>query len=469
MSHKEYYIAIDIGLSSGLHVALWVEDGKIFTKEIYRFENKSSLEDGSFYWDMDLLYDNVVEGLVLAKRLGIEPVSIGIDTWAIDYALVNRRGDLLGDVYAYLSKRTQEAVREVAKKCSLKELYQATGIQHLPFNTLYQLVADGLMRPNILNGAQRMLMIGEYLMFLLTGEMCNEYTGAATTGLLDVKTKTWDKQVAQKVGIPEKFFQKIVFPGEVLGELLPEVAAEVGFQTKVVVVATNDTASAVMGTPLEENSLYLSSGTWSLMGAEQQAPTISEESFTYNMSNEGGYGGTYRLQRNMMGLWLVQNLHQQIGEGRTFSDLVTLAQEELNFPSRIDVTDAGFFAPASMAQAIKDYCSRTQQRVPENLGQILSCVYHSLALNYQKNVEKFEILQGKPCDAIYIVGGGSQNTLLNQLTANACKRKVITGVVEASALGNGLCQMIRGGVFASLEEARAKVRESFVFTTYMPQ
>ncbi len=467
--NKKYYIAIDVGLSSGVLSKLWIEEEKVKIEEIYSFENKPYEEEGSFFWDVELLIANIIEGLVEVAKQGITPVSIGIDTWAVDYVLVNRRGDMLGEVYAYRDLRTMQSMEEVHRKISPQELYEITGIQIQSFNTIYQLVADQILRPNVINAAQHFLMLPEYVLYRLTGTMVNEYTIASTTGLLDARKRTWSKEILDKLGLPQGLFQEITFPGKELGELLPEVVQEVGFQSKVVLVATHDTASAVMGIPLEEKKLYLSNGTWSLMGVEEKNPTITAESFADNVGNEGGYQKTYRLQKNMMGLWMLQNLRIQDGEGRTYGDMAKLAQEEIEFPSRIDVNEKMFFSPESVAKAVKEYCIKTSQQVPENLGQILAVVYHSLAQNYQKALMELESIAGKTYDTIYVVGGGSRDKLLNQLIANTCKREVIVGPSEASAIGNGLCQMLAEGVFSSLEEGRKTLKKSFEVTLYKPQ
>lgn len=469
MENRKYYIAIDIGPSTGRHLALWMEEDKLYTKEIYRFDNRALHEENHLCWNIELMIANIIEGLVQAKRQGIEPVSIGIDTWGADYVLVNRKGDLLGDTYAFWDERTQKAINDASKKIDHEQLYCYAGMVFQPFNTIYQLAADKAERPNVLYAAEHFLMIAEYLAFRLTGEMCNEYTNATTTGLVDVKNRTWLSDIVKKLEIPEKLFRDLTFPGDCLGELLPEIAAEVGFQTKVVVVASHDTASAVMGTPLVENSVYLSSGTFSMMGVEEKQPKLSKEGFLSGISNEGGYDKNYYLQKNMMGLWFIQALRQESGEGKTFGDFINMAKEEIDFPSRINTSDKSLFSPGNMAQAINQYCKKTGQKIPENLGQQLACVYHSLAESYQKSLTAIQTLQGKSYDAICVVGGGSQDDLLNQLTADACGKKVLAGPAEATALGNGICQMIADGAFSSLQEARKTIEKSFSVITYLPQ
>lgn len=469
MKNRKYYIAIDIGPSTGRHAALWIEEGKLQIKELYRFDNRALTDEGHFYWNMELITQNIIEGLVQAKRQGVEPVSIGIDTWGADYLLLNRKGDILGEAYAFWDERTKSAVQEAQGKIAPQALYDENGLAHQSFNTLYQLLADKGERPNVLYAADHLLMAADYLTFFLTGTMYNEYTNATTTGLVGAKSRLWLDGVIKTLDLPQKLFGQIVHPGTRAGRLLPEIAQEVGFEAEVIAVASHDTASALMGTPLLPKALYLSSGAFSMMGVEEEEANVSVQSFLANISNEGGYDHTYGFQKNMMGLWFINALRRESGEGKTFGDLINLAQTELSFPSRINTEDRSLFAPGNMAKAINGYCEKTGQKVPRNLGQQLACVYHSLAENYQKSLAQIEAVQQKTYDAICVVGGGSMDRLLNQLTANACGKRVLAGPAEAAALGNGICQMIADGVFPSLKAARKAIEQSFEVTTYLPQ
>ncbi|NLB89776.1 MAG: rhamnulokinase [Clostridiales bacterium] len=469
MEEQKYYIAIDIGASSGKHFALWKENEKIHMEEIYRFENKPYEEDGHLYWDMELIFSNVLEGLRKAKNMGKEPVSIGIDTWGMDYVMMNRAGDPLGETFAFRDKRTLAIFKQDQDKSIQKQCYPTTGIRYFPFTTACQLIADKRNRPNIFYGASRLAMVPEYLMFRLTGESCSEYTNGTTTGLVNVHTRKWDKELLEKLELPENLFLSMGYPGETVGEVLPEIVDEIGYETKVVLVATHDTASAVMGIPLEENQAYISSGTLSVLGTEQKNAILTQESFAYDLSNQGGYNNTYRLEKTIIALWIIQSLRLQQGEGKTFEDLIALAEEEINFPSRVNINDASFIAPADMGKAIDEYCKKTDQPQPKNLGQRLACMYHSLVIQYKETIKQLETLRGKPFEGIRIVGGGSQDRLLNQLTANACEKPVFAGPVEATGLGNGLCQMIHDGAFSSLQEARKAVKDSFSIQEFLPK
>lgn len=462
-----HYLAIDIGASSGRHILGWLEGGKIKLMQVYRFKNAMVEKDGKLCWDLDRLFEEVVTGLRHCRDLRITPASVGIDTWGVDYVLLDEQDQVLGDTVAYRDGRTAGMDAEVFKLISETELYARTGIQKMQFNTIYQLMAQKLAEPEILERAASFLMIPEYLNFRLTGAKMNEYTNATTTQLVDAKLETWDRQLLETLGFPAKIFGPLYCPGTFVGYLTPELKNRLAFTTEVVLPATHDTASAVMAVPAQgDDAIYISSGTWSLMGVERPEPDCREQSRRANFTNEGGFDFRFRYLKNIMGLWMVQSLQAEFPQKYTFSQMEEMAQQRLDFPSLVDVNDPGFLAPASMAEAIRAFCRKTNQPVPETEGEILACTYRSLADYYGQTADEIDRLTGLNHPAIHIIGGGCQDGLLNRLTAEASRKAVYAGPVEATAIGNILAQMLRAGEFESLADARQCVRESFESIEY---
>lgn len=458
---NEYFLAVDIGASSGRHILGHVENGKLVLEEIYRFKNGAENKNGKLVWDHEGLFKSVVEGLKKCKEMGKIPVSVGIDTWGVDYALLDKNDELIGEIYSYRDERTLAVMDEVHSLVSEEELYAATGIKKQVFNTVYQLYCD--KKSGKLDKAETFLMMPDYLHFRLTGGKKNEFTNASTTGLMNAVTREWDESIIEKLGLKKSLFKKLAPTGTTVGELKEEIAKEVGFTTKVVLPATHDTASAVMAVPAEKGTtpLYISSGTWSLMGIEAEEPNTAKQTNEEGFTNEGGYGKTVRLLKNIMGLWMIQCIKKEYHDKYSFTDFVTEARKATDFPSRVEVNDLSFFAPDSMIEAVKAYCKKTKQRVPETVGEIVFCVYASLAESYRESVIGIEKLTGKTFPAINIVGGGCQNVLLNELTAKTTGRKVITGPIEATATGNILAQMIAAGALKDLADGRKLVANSF--------
>lgn len=462
MAEQKYYLAIDIGASSGRHILGWLENGKIRIEEIYRFENKLVKQNGHLCWDMDHLFHEVVEGLKKCQSLGRIPESVGIDTWGVDFVLLDAGGSVIGNTVAYRDSRTQGMDDEVYKVVPEKELYGRNGIQKQLFNSIYQLMAIKKETPVAFEKAKRFLMVPEYLNYLLTGVQMNEYTNATTSQLVNAETQDWDYELMRRLGIPTEIFGELQMPKATVGPLTPAMAERVGFQTTVVLPATHDTGSAVMAVPTtSDDSIYLSSGTWSLMGIERLIPDCTEASRQHNFTNEGGYHHRYRYLKNIMGLWMMQNLRREFRHKYTFEELYQLAYIARYFTSTVNVNDASFLAPDSMRQAIKDYCARTEQEVPETEGELLYCVYRSLAKCYAETVVEIETVTGRTYDTIHVVGGGCQDKFLNDLLAKATGKKVFAGPIEATAIGNLMAQMLRTGVFADLNEARRTVAKSF--------
>ena len=457
---KKYFLAIDIGASSGRHILGSVSDGKLVLEEIYRFKNGALNKNGTLVWDTESLFSSIIEGLKECKKLNKIPYSVGIDTWGVDYALLDQNDNLIGEVFSYRDSRTSEVIDEVHKIVTDDLYYSATGIKKQVFNTIYQLYAD--KKSGKLNNAASFLMVPDYLHFLLTGVKSNEYTNASTTGLLNSKLRDWDRDLIKMLGLPDGLFKKLSEPGTVIGGFSEAVKNKVGFDSLVVIPATHDTASAVMAVPIEdEHSVYISSGTWSLIGIETDNPNTDKAAMDAGYTNEGGYKNTIRFLKNIMGLWMIQCIKKEYNDKYSFTDFVKEANGARGFSSIVDVNDLSFFAPDSMVNAVKDYCKKTGQKVPETVGEIVLCVYQSLAVGYKQAIDDLEKIMGKKFYKINIVGGGCQNVLLNELTAKYSGRAVVTGPIEATATGNIIAQMISSGDIRDLPSGRDLIKKSF--------
>ena len=486
-----YYLAIDIGASSGRHILGHLENGKMLLEEIYRFENRQIRRNGHDCWDIPHLWQGILDGLKVCKTLDKIPVSVGIDTWAVDFVLLDQNGGCIGDAVAYRDSRTDGIDRLVEAKISAGELYAHTGIQKQSFNTIYQLMALQQEHREQLQAAHSLLMIPDYFHYLLTGVQKQEYTNATSTGLVNAAGKEWDRELLDRLGLPSRLFGPLSMPGETVGPLRPDIAQTVGFQTTVVLPATHDTGSAFLAVPAEnENAVYLSSGTWSLLGVENQEPITSEASRLQNFTNEGGAWYRYRYLKNIMGLWMIQSIRRELNgvayvEGKkqagwtldvsagerqwTFPDLIACAESAADFNSIVDVNDDAFLAPDSMIAAVQNACKRSGQQVPVTVGQLMQCVYRSLTLCYKNAIAGLSCLTGKEYTAIHIVGGGCQDNYLNRMTASVTGLPVLAGPVEGTAIGNLVIQMIRGGEFDSLTAARSCIRKSFDIKEVLPQ
>lgn len=455
----KYYLSVDIGASSGRHILSYVEDGKLKLEEVYRFENGMEEKDGHLVWDYKKLFANIVEGMKECKKLGKIPVSMGIDTWGVDYALIDKNGEVIGDVYAYRDGRTEEPIKEVHSIIPFEKLYERTGSQFQIYNTVYQLYTDKLSGK--LDKAERFLMMPDFFNYLLTGVMKNEFTNASTSGIMSAKTREWDTETVRELGLPEKLFGELSEPATLVGKLTPEMEKEVGYNLNVVLPATHDTASAVIAVPEAGQPLYISSGTWSLLGIESPSAISTPEALKENFTNEGGYNRSTRFLKNIMGMWMIQCVRREYDKKYSWADFVRMSKEVKDFDSIVDVNDSSFLAPDSMIGAIKEYCRKTGQKVPETPGEIALCVYDSLAVCYKKAVETVESVAGYKFDTIHIVGGGCQNGYLNELTAKRTGKTVVAGPVEATAIGNALTQLLYDGVFKTLDEGKLLVKNSF--------
>lgn len=455
----KYYLSIDIGASSGRHILSSVQNGKLILEEVYRFENGMTEKDGHLVWDYKKLFSDILQGMKECKKAGKIPVSVGIDTWGVDYALIDKAGEVIGDVFAYRDGRTAEPIKKLHSKIPFETLYERTGSQFQIYNTIYQLYTDKLSGK--LANAERFLMMPDFFNYLLTGVMKNEFTNASTTGLMSAKTREWDMQTVRELELPEKLFKELSDPATFVGRLKPEIADEVGYDLNVVLPATHDTASAVMAVPEVGQPLYISSGTWSLLGIESPVAISTEEALKENFTNEGGYGRSTRFLKNIMGLWMIQCVRREYNKKYSWADFVKLSKEVKDFNSIVDVNDSSFMAPASMIDAIKAYCAKTGQKVPETPGEIALCVYDSLAVCYNKAIETVEKVTGYKFNVIHIVGGGCQNGYLNELTAKRTGRKVVAGPVEATAIGNALAQLLYDGAVSDINKAKNLVKDSF--------
>ena len=453
-----YYLAVDIGASSGRHILGWIEDGKIQLEEVYRFSNGMIEKNGHLCWDHESLAQNVVEGMKRCAEIGKIPSYMGIDTWGVDYVLLDKDGKVIGDAIGYRDARNALAMPEVDKIVSKEELYARTGIQRLDYNTVFQLMADKMHRPEALAAAEKLLMIPDYLGYVLTGIAHQEYTNATTGALVNLGTGEWDMELIEKLGYPTKLFGKLSLPCDVLGNLSEETQKKVGYDLTVIHPASHDTGSAVLAMPKNsENAIYLSSGTWSLMGIERKTPDASEKSMEKNFTHEGGVERRFRYLTNIMGLWIIQSIKKELGGKYSFNDLCEMATAVGDTKYRINVNDSRFLAPKSMMGAIKEACDAPDMP----LDHLVCCVYHSLADYYAKTIADLKEISGKSLDALHIIGGGSKDTYLSELTAARLDIPVYAGPTEATAIGNILAQMLSTKVFASINEAREAVFNSF--------
>lgn len=452
----KYYLAIDIGASSGRHILGCIQNGVLKTEEIYRFKNGTQRKDGHLIWNAEELFCEIKNGLKKAKEIGKTPAYIGIDTWAVDYALLDSEDRRIGDVYAYRDSRTNKSSEAVHRIMPFDELYSRTGIQFQTFNTVYQLYADKLSGK--IENAKSMLMLPDYLNFLLTGVKKQEYTNATSTGLVNAKTHSWDGHILEILGFNQDLFGELSQPGTVVGEFSKDIQSELGYNATVMLPATHDTASAVLAAPIDNESPYISSGTWSLLGIEQRDAHTNLESRRANYSNEGSINYGFRYQKNIMGLWLIQSVKKEL-KNFSFETLAQMAASKENC-GIIDVNDSRFLSPKSMIDEIK-------KAVGRDLGSaaIMRVIYDSLAKSYADAIKELERNTGKTYKTLNIIGGGSRDGLLNQLTARATGKKVITGPTEATAIGNLVMQMIGTGEIEDLPEARKIIKRSFPLGT----
>ena len=463
---KQYYLAIDIGASSGRHILGHMEDGKMVLEEIHRFPNGMREKDGHKCWDTEALFSAIVEGMKKCKEAGKIPVSMGIDTWAVDFVLLDKEDRMIGNAVGYRDSRTAGMDEKVYEIIPEESLYGRTGIQKQIFNTIYQLMAVKEQHPEALEQAESMLMIPEYFNFLLTGKKAAEYTNASTTQLVSPETKDWDYELIGMLGYPKRIFQKIEKPGTVLGSLTEELQREVGFDCKVILPATHDTGSAVMAVPTnEDNTIYISSGTWSLMGTELKEANCSAESKLHNFTNEGGYDYRFRYLKNIMGLWMIQSVRKELAPDQGFGEICEAASKTA-ITSLVDCNADRFLAPENMTEEVQAACRENGEQVPEGIAEVASVIYNSLAKCYAQTITEIEEMSGVTYDSIHVVGGGANAAYLNELTAKATGKTVYAGPTEATAIGNLTAQIIAAGELSDLQEARKCIFDSFEIKIY---
>ena len=473
---KSPHLAVDIGASSGRLISGQLQNGKIHLEEIYRFENELIQKNSHLCWDIDRIKEHVITGIKKAHDDGLEPTTIGIDTWGCDFVLLDTEGNRIGDSVSYRDSRT-DGIRDFLESegiLSFRDLYAKTGIQYLQFNTIYQLVALKNEHPEQLERAETFLMIPDYLNYILCGVLANEYTNATTTALVNAETHQWDDDLIQRLGLPRKIFKPLSMPGKVLGHFTDGIKKQTGTDMAVILPATHDTGSAFLSVPArDERSVFLSSGTWSLMGVENRKAITSVESEQANFTNEGGYDYRYRYLKNIMGLWMIQSVRREIskksGVKPSFPELIEKAKERQDIKTFVSTDDRRFLASEDMREAVRQACQEKGEPIPDETGAVMAVIYNSLSRDYQKTVKTLEKITGKIFTAVNIVGGGSQDMYLSQKTADACGLPVLAGPTEGTALGNLIVQMLYEKEFPDLQTARDTVRESFDIKTVLPK
>ncbi len=450
----KYCLAIDIGASSGRHILGWFQDGILKQQEVYRFENNITNQNGTLVWNIEHLVNEVKAGLKACKDINRIPATVAIDTWGVDYVLLDENKKEIMPAVAYRDSRTNGIPEEIDAIIPRLDLYKRTGIQSINFNTIYQLYCD--KKSGKLDKAAYFLMMPEYLSFKLTGVIKNEYTNATTGSIVNAETKKLDKQLLELLGIKTDIFKELSFPTDVVGNLSDEVTEEVGFDTTVIFCPSHDTASAVAACPIEDNGIYISSGTWSLIGTENAEPILSAEAMNGGFTNEGGINYRYRFLENIMGMWLFQNIRRNLDKKYTYDQMMQMAMES-DFKELINPNAKQFVAPENMIEEVRTYLKKDELPI----GDVLSSVYHSLANSYNEAIKTIENVCGKQIDSINIIGGGSKDKYLNELTKEYTGKRVLAGPTEATAIGNLIAQLMFADNSLTLEKARNIVKKSF--------
>ena len=464
-------LAFDFGASSGRAIIGTFENGKISLEEIHRFENGPVLMNGGFYWDLPKLFSEVKQGLVKAEKYGYE--SIGIDTWGVDYALITLDGMLLGNPYNYRDERTLPVFEKIKETIGESALYKKTGIQNMSLNTLYQLLETKENHPDFYALADRIILMPDLFGYLLTGKVYAERTMASTTQLLEPYTKEWNKKLIDKLGLDITKFPELVDSGTKIGMVRDDICKELDITPKMLTaIAGHDTASAVVAVPAKaKDFVYISCGTWSLFGTELQEPCITEMSAEMNITNEGGHDRTTRFLKNIIGLWIIQETRRQFkrdGKDYSYADMEKMAREAKSMQCFIDPDDQRFAPPGNQIKRIREFCQETGQYVPQTDGEIVRCIYESLAMKYKYTFENLKKCTGKDFEAIHMVGGGTKDGFLCQMTADATSTPVIAGPIEATAAGNIAVQLIALGEIKDLSEAREIIADSFSVQEFKP-
>jgi rhamnulokinase len=470
-----HFLAFDLGASSGRAILGTLDDRKISLKEVHRFENSMLHIHGNCHWNVFSLFEEMKTGLAkCTSEIKIIPESIGIDTWGVDFGLLDSAGKLIGVPYAYRDNRNISAMNEVFSIIPKEEVYKLTGIAMWPFNSLYQLYAWKRDQPDALRIARTLLFMPDIFNWLFSGVKSTDYTFASTSQLINPFTRNWEPLLFERLGLPLVIMREIIEPGTTIGKLLPELSNQMNLKDlDVVAVGSHDTASAIVSVPAHDSDYaYISSGTWSLMGIESDIPVISQKTLEYNLTNEGGVGKKIRLLKNIMGLWLLQECRRiwsEKGMDFTFPELVTMAEKSEPFMSVIDPDYMKFYNPEDMTSEIKSFCTMTGQKLPSEPGQFVRIILEGLAFKYRMVLDQLREVSGKKLGKIHIIGGGSQNELLSQFSANATGVPVITGPVEATAIGNLMVQAMAKGHVGNLDEIRDVIRSSFELKTFFPE
>ncbi len=433
------FLAVDIGASSGRHMLGERVDGKIKLTEIYRFKNGPKMKNGHLCWDGEQLFSDIIAGMKKCGEMGYKPDSVAIDCFGVDFVLLDENDKLIGDTVSYRDERTLAVRDELYEIIDEDALFEQTGIAYQPFNTIFQIFAVKKQNPEDLKRAKTFLMLPEYFNFLLTGVKMNEFTNASTTQLVNVKTREYDTELLEMLGIPSNLFGKLHMPSEVVGDLLPEIAQKVGYNCKVVLAASHDTGSAVMTVPDEDDAIYISSGTWSLMGVLLKEPNCTKAARDAGFTNEGAYDGKVRFLKNITGFWVVNQLREQIPIDESFSEMCEIA-EKSGYDTPIDINSPLLFSPKNMQEAVLAQLEKQGAPKPKNVAELLAAVYHGMAYGYKKAVIELEELTGKSCNTIYVIGGGSKNDFVNRLTEKYSGKTVKAGEAEATAIGNIIAQ-----------------------------
>lgn len=464
------YLAFDFGAESGRAVLAHLRSGIVSIEEVHRFPNEAVEYGGALHWDVARLWFEVRKALTGVEQRSL--AGIGVDAWGVDYALLGEQGELLQNPYHYRDLRTQGVMEEVFRKIPKEEIYRATGIQFMPINTLYQLFAAQRDTPTIMAAAKQLVTIPDLFNFWLTGNAVCEFTNATTTQLVDPIRRSWATTLMDELGLRSDLPAPLIEPGSMVGSLLPGIVSNSSLiGTPVIAPACHDTGSAVAAIIARDGTAFLSSGTWSLIGTELDAPILSPQALKANFTNEGGVNGTTRLLKNVMGLWMLQgcrNCWSARGQTAEYSELVGLSKDETAFAHLVDPDDASFLRATDMLSAIDDFCRRTHQPTPPRQGAYVRCILESLALKYRLVLRNLEKVSSKRMEQIRVIGGGSKNKLLNQFTANATGRRVLAGPAEATALGNIAVQILATGEASSLPEVRSIVDRSFATEVFDP-
>lgn len=466
-------LAFDFGASSGRAIIGSFDGEKITLKEVHRFTNDPVDLGGTLYWDVLRLFYEIKQGIVKAKIAGGFD-SIGIDTWGVDFGLIDKNGRLLENPVHYRDKRTSGLVEESFKSVPRQKMYDITGIQFMELNTLFQLISLKKQRPEMLERADKMLFMPDLFAYFLTGKMCSEYSIASTSQLIDINTRSWSKELLDAFGIKESLFAPLTEPGTQLGNLSKEICEECGVESvPVISVCGHDTQSAITAVPCESGDFaFLSSGTWSLFGTELQKPIVNETSLKINITNEGGFGGTTGFLKNIIGLWLIQESRRQWqreGKDYSYADLEKLALSEEPFKCFIDPDAPEFVPQGNIPERVREFCRKTGQYVPESVGEIMRCIYESLAMKYRMTFEKLCECTGKDYPVIHVIGGGTKDGLLCRMTASSCGKTVKAGPIEATVMGNVAVQLMSDGTIGSISKARKAVAASESLKTYEPE